>query len=183
MFFKKIKKDIVLEEPSDGRKQQSFKLESLSIPTYSKPQTPASKKPITPIKEVPNKKEEVAVSSLGIDNAEWLKVKGQLVVDVYQADGEFCIQAPIAGVEPNDISIALEKDMLIIKGERKEPDKEKSKHYFYQECYFGQFARQIILPEDADKQNVRASLKKGVLTIKIPKVSREQKQIKINVEE
>ncbi|MEK9153087.1 MAG: Hsp20/alpha crystallin family protein, partial [Patescibacteria group bacterium] len=102
-------------------------------------------------KEKTNHSKEEAILPIAEKSAfDWLKSKGQLAVDVFQTETEFCVQAPIAGVEQSDIDIAIENEMLIIRGERKEPIIGKEKKYFYQECYWGPFSRQIILPEDAN---------------------------------
>jgi len=113
---------------------------------------------------------------------DWLKTKGQLAVDVFQTEGEFCVQAPIAGVEQNDIDIAIENEMLIIRGERREPVLDKERKYFYQECYWGPFSRQIILPEDINSEKIKASLKNGILVIRIPKAEPKRKKIIVDIE-
>ncbi len=100
---------------------------------------------------------------------DWLGAEGQLAVDVFDAGSEFCIQAPIAGVSVEELDISVENEMLTIKGERKKSEINKDKNYFYQECYWGPFSRQIILPDDADSNKIRASLQKGILTIRVPR--------------
>ncbi len=128
------------------------------------------------------KKEEIK-SDFKKTAQDWLKSEGQLAVDVYSTDSEFCIQAPIAGVTSDDLDISVENEMLIIKGERKMPDSNKEKEYSYQECYWGPFSRQIILPEDTDPNRIKASLQKGILTIKVPRVTRiKKKKITVNTE-
>lgn len=94
---------------------------------------------------------------------------GELVIDVYETDAEFVVTAAIAGVQIKDIDISLEKDMMIIKGNRKDPNTETGKKYFFQECYWGPFSRKIVLPENIDIDKADAQMDKGVLTIKIPK--------------
>lgn len=94
---------------------------------------------------------------------------GELVVDVYETNAEFVVLAAIAGVQIKDIDISLEKDMMIIKGNRCDPHDHPEKKYFYQECYWGPFSRKVILPENIDIDNADAQMDKGVLTIKIPK--------------
>lgn len=179
MFFKKPQKDISFEESlEDSFKTKNFKPTPIIL-DQKKPQPEQKPKE----KCQPAVSSELSISNLGQDSGDWLKAKGQLTVDVYQINNEFCIVAPIAGVDPADISLGLEKAMLIIKGERKDPDQSKEKRFFYQECYFGQFARQIILPEDADTSNIKASFKKGMLTIRIPKINKQPQKIRISVEE
>ena len=94
---------------------------------------------------------------------------GELVVDVYETNSEFVVLAAIAGIQIKDIDISLEKDMMIIKGNRCDPHDGPEKKYFYQECYWGPFSRKIVLPENVDTDKADAQMDKGVLTIKIPK--------------
>ena len=95
---------------------------------------------------------------------------GELVVDVFETGADFVVSAAIAGVQIKDIDISLEKDMMVIKGNRCDPHDHPDKKYFYQECYWGPFSRKIILPENIDIDSADAQMDKGVLTIKIPKV-------------
>jgi HSP20 family protein len=94
---------------------------------------------------------------------------GELVVDVFETNADFVVLAAIAGVQIKDIDISLEKDMMVIKGNRGDPHEHPNKKYFYQECYWGPFSRKIILPENIDIDKADAQMDKGVLTIKIPK--------------
>lgn len=94
---------------------------------------------------------------------------GELVIDVFETSAEFCVLAAIAGVQIKDLDISLEKDMMIIKGNRCDPHSHPDKKYFYQECYWGPFSRKIVLPENIDIDKADAQMDKGVLTIKIPK--------------
>ncbi|MDP2951578.1 MAG: Hsp20/alpha crystallin family protein [bacterium] len=113
---------------------------------------------------------------------DWPQSKGQLAADIYETDDEFFVLAPVAGVSQDEIEIFVENDMLIIKSERKEPDAEKEKKYFFKECYFGPFSRQVILPEDVNSQKIKASFKKGVLLVSMPKKKAEKKKIEIEIE-
>jgi len=98
---------------------------------------------------------------------------GELVVDVYETNSDFVVLAAIAGVQIKDIDISLEKDMMVIKGNRSDPNKgfeNIEKKYFYQECYWGAFCRKVVLPENIDIEKADAQIDKGILTIKIPRV-------------
>lgn len=94
---------------------------------------------------------------------------GELVVDVFETKEDFIVSAAIAGVQIKDLDISLEKDMMVIKGNRCDPHESSDKKYFYQECYWGPFARKVVLPEDIDIDKADAQIDKGILTIKIPK--------------
>ena len=102
--------------------------------------------------------------------------EGELVVDVFETDKHFIVLSAIAGAQIKDIDISLEKDMMIIKGNRQDPLNHPEKKYFYQECYWGPFSRKIVLPEDINIQDADAQIDKGLLTIKIPKLEGEGKE-------
>lgn len=101
---------------------------------------------------------------------------GQLAVDVYETEGELVIQSTIAGVKPENLDISIEADRVSIRGERAEQTQEEGKNYFYQECYWGAFSREIILPTETDPGRAQATMKNGVLTIRLPKIDREKKR-------
>lgn len=103
-------------------------------------------------------------------------LEGQLTVDVYETDEDFVIQSTIAGVKAEDLDIDIEDDMVTIRGERQRQAEEKKGKYYYQECYWGSFARQIILPEEVDGSKAEAAMKDGVLTLRIPKIKKVTKR-------
>lgn len=100
---------------------------------------------------------------------------GQLTVDVFQTSGDIIVRSTIAGVDQNDIDISVTKEMVTIKGKRVTPEKINSSDYYYQELFWGPFSRSIILPEDIDADNAKASMKNGLLTIRLPKLSKTKK--------
>lgn len=116
----------------------------------------------------------------------WAKPKGELVVDVFQTNNEFFVVATVAGASPSDVSIAVENEMLIIKGKREQPKIDKTiKKYLYQECFWGDFEKRVLLPENLDKTNIQASLKRGILTIKAPlmPIQENTKKMKVDIKE
>lgn len=97
------------------------------------------------------------------------ELEGQLSVDVYQKGDQIVVKSTIAGVEPEDIEIFLNRDMLTIKGKREHGERVENGDYFLHECYWGKFSRTIILPSDVKSEEARATLKDGVLTIVMPR--------------
>lgn len=97
------------------------------------------------------------------------ETEGQLSVDVFQTPADIVIKSTIAGVKPEHLDIAITNDMVTIRGRRESDDDLKKDDYFYQECYWGPFSRSIILPVDVQTDKSLATLKNGVLTIKLPK--------------
>jgi len=101
--------------------------------------------------------------------------EGQLTLDIFQADDHIVIQSTIAGVSRNDIDISITDDMVTIRGERKKDPQTKVANYFYEEVFYGPFSRSVILPEEVDSDEATASIKNGVLTIKLPKKLKTKK--------
>ena len=104
------------------------------------------------------------------DKSSIFSPEGELVVDVFETNSDFVVLTAIAGVQIKDLDIAVEKDMMVIKGRRQDPHDNSEKKYFYRECYWGSFSRKIILPENVNTEAARAEMNKGILTIKIPKI-------------
>jgi HSP20 family protein len=106
--------------------------------------------------------------------------EGQLAIDIYQTENKLIIQSAIAGVKEENLDITIEKDLIVIRGRREEPIIEKKesekKDYFIQECYWGPFSRKIILPVEINPDNVEASMKDGILIIKLTKILKEKKR-------
>ncbi len=112
----------------------------------------------------------------------WLAKEGELSVDVYQTKDHIVIQTTIAGVTKDDLEIVTEKDMVSIRGERKRLENENIECFFTEECFWGPFCKEIVLPEETDPSQTKATMNQGVLTIKIPRIEK-QKQKEINPEE
>ncbi len=106
--------------------------------------------------------------------------EGQLTIDVFQNDDEFVIKSTVAGVNAEDLDIDIRDDMVVIRGARQKDEKIADADYLYQECFWGAFSRTVILPETIDTGRAKASLKNGVLTIRLPKLSRPaQKKVAV----
>ena len=99
----------------------------------------------------------------------------QLDVDIYQTSSEIVIIAPIPGVEVRDLDISIENenDVVTIQGRRDLPviddgGTEENRQYLRQENQWGQFYRQIILPQEINVAEVRANFRKGILILHLP---------------
>ena len=127
-----------------------------------------------PKKDVAKKSEiKVATTDISETAKKWNASEGQLVVDVYETSKELVVQSAIAGVKNENIDIALENDILVIKGDRTNPiSEDEEKNYFTRECYFGPFYREIIIPREIDTSRIDASVKNGMITIRLPKIER-----------
>lgn len=108
--------------------------------------------------------------------------EGQLSVDVFQTKDTIVIKSTIAGVKPEDVDIAINNDMLTIRGKREIEESISEEDYLYQECYWGGFSRSIILPCEVQADKVEATLKNGVLTVTLPK-AKKVKGIQVQIKE
>ncbi len=95
--------------------------------------------------------------------------EGQLTIDVYQTDDDIVIKSTIAGVKPEDLDVNINNDMVTIRGERKQEEEVDQENYYYQECYWGPFSRSVILPVEIVAEKAEATMKNGILTIRLPK--------------
>lgn len=102
---------------------------------------------------------------------------GQLAVDVYETDNDIVFVAPIAGVDPDDIEVSITDDVVSVEGEREASKEATEDDYFVQECYWGKFSRQYILPIEVDAEKGKAEIKDGILTVTIPKAIKSQKRV------
>lgn len=109
--------------------------------------------------------------------------EGQLTVDVYRDGDTIVVQSTVAGVSPEDLEINITGESVTIRGRREKTEKVEDKDYFYQECFWGQFSRSIILPYEIDPERSTAAVKSGVLTVRLPKLNRQKmKKLKIKTD-
>jgi HSP20 family protein len=102
---------------------------------------------------------------------------GQLAVDVYQTAKEIVIKSTIGGVQPDDLDISINHDLVTIRGIRRQEEIINEDDYIYKECHWGGFSRSIILPVDVKEDRIKASLKNGILTIVLPKSGKSKVRV------
>ena len=99
---------------------------------------------------------------------------GELPVDMYQTRDSIVIRALVAGVNPEDLDIAITRDMVTIKGERQENQEAPDEDYYHRELFWGSFSRSILLPEEIIIDEAEAKEKHGLLEIVLPKLDKER---------
>ncbi|MEK7182338.1 MAG: Hsp20/alpha crystallin family protein [Patescibacteria group bacterium] len=108
------------------------------------------------------------------------KEEYQLTVDVYNKSEEIVIHTMVAGVRPEDLDISITREMVSIRGERKEPEDIATEDYFHKELYWGSFSRTIMLPAEIEVEEAEAEENHGLLSIRLPKIDKG-KQTKLKV--
>lgn len=119
------------------------------------------------------------------DPADWESdYEGELAVDVYETPDELIVKAPIAGVAPHQLDIQINEHQLTIRGEREDMHQLDADNVFFQECYWGTFSRTIPVPIAVRARDAKASIKHGLLTIRLPKEESAKKhRVQVEVEE
>jgi HSP20 family molecular chaperone IbpA len=103
-----------------------------------------------------------------------IQEEGELPIDMYQTGEKIVIRALIAGVSPDDLDIAITRDMVTIKGGREENREAPDEDYYHRELYWGGFSRTILLPEEILIDEAEAKEKHGMLEIILPKVDKDR---------
>ena len=103
-------------------------------------------------------------------------------VDIYETELELVVKADLPEVDPPDLDIRVENNILTIRGERKFAKKVNEENYLRVERAYGSFARSFTLANTVNSEAIKADYQNGVLTLSIPKKEEAQpKQIKVNV--
>jgi HSP20 family protein len=114
------------------------------------------------------------------EDEEPTSVDGQLAIDVFETPVDVIVKTMIPGVRKEEVDISLSRDMLTIRGERKDEKTISEDNYHYKELYWGTFSRTLKLPHEVDIDRAEATEAQGMLTIRLPRVDKE-KQAKIKV--
>lgn len=92
-----------------------------------------------------------------------------VAVDVLENDDEYVVKASVPGMNPDDIEITLEKNILTIKGELEKHEEDENEQYHVRERRYGSFSRNIRFPVDVNGEAIEASYENGILTLDVPK--------------
>jgi HSP20 family protein len=103
-------------------------------------------------------------------------------VDIFEQEGNIVLKAELPGIDPKDVDIRLENNVLTLRGERKVDNEVKRESFHRIERAYGTFARSFTLPSTVDQQSIKADYKDGVLKVVLPKREEAKpKQITIGI--
>jgi HSP20 family protein len=103
-------------------------------------------------------------------------------VDIYETEHELVVKADLPEVDPKDLDIRVENNVLTIRGERKFEKKVNEDNYLRVERAYGSFSRSFSLANTVNAEAIKADYQNGVLTLSIPKREEAKpRQIKVNV--
>lgn len=95
-------------------------------------------------------------------------------IDVFDTKDAVVLKAELAGMDPDDIQIEVEDNVLTVKGERRFEEAVDEERYYRVERRFGSFQRSLALPQGVRGEDISASYEDGILTISVPKVEEEK---------
>src|SRR2546426_12288768 len=103
-------------------------------------------------------------------------------VDIYETEHELVVKADLPEVDPKDLDIRVENNILTIRGERKFEKNVSEENYLRVERSYGSFARSFTLANTVNSEAIKADYQNGVLKLSIPKREEAKpKQIKVSI--
>jgi HSP20 family protein len=104
-----------------------------------------------------------------------------LRLEVRETDEHYLVRAEIPGLDPKDLDVQLQGDVLVISGEKRAETRDERETWAYSERAYGSFRRAVRLPMPVDPERVQAEHKNGVVTIRLEKsAAARPKRIQVN---
>jgi HSP20 family protein len=104
-------------------------------------------------------------------------------VDIYEHEGNLVLKAELPGIDPKNVDVRVENNVLTLQGERTFESEVKREQYHRVERAYGTFSRSFTLPNVVDTANIKAEYKDGVLRVTMAKREEAKpKQISIQVD-
>ena len=134
-----------------------------------------NRKSFSSLKDLDDRDDDDDIQDEDEDDNSPITVEGQLGIDLFETPLEVIVKTMIPGVRKEDIDISLSRDMLTIRGERKDEKTIAEDDYHYRELYWGTFSRTVKLPHEVDIDRAEATESQGMLTLRLPRIDRERK--------
>jgi HSP20 family protein len=101
-------------------------------------------------------------------------------VDIVEEKDQITLTAELPGFKEDQVEIQVENGVMTLKGERRFEEKKEGKNYHRVERSYGQFVRSFTLPNNVDRESIRANFSDGLLRVELPKREEAKpRQIKI----
>jgi HSP20 family protein len=117
--------------------------------------------------------------AFGRDLENWLKAESEFLhpvhINVEDSEKELTIRAEVPGFAAKELEVSLEPRRLTISGKRETKEERKERKTVYTECLSDQLLRVVTLPADVDPDKAQATLKDGVLELRMPKAAPAKK--------
>lgn len=103
-------------------------------------------------------------------------------MDVYETKDAVVVEVPLAGIDPKDVDVSMEKGVLTVQGRNKQEREVDEKNYYRKEIRSGSFYRQISLPAPVKEEKIAAEFEEGMLRVTCPKaVPTQVKKVSVKI--
>jgi HSP20 family protein len=103
-------------------------------------------------------------------------------LDVIETKDAIKLKVEVAGMDPDDISLEVEDNVLTISGERRFEEQVEEDKYYRIERRYGSFTRSVALPQNVNSEAIEAGYENGVLEVTVPKAEEARaKRIEVSV--
>jgi len=103
-------------------------------------------------------------------------------IDIWQDEENIYVESPLAGVDPKDVEVSVENDILTIQGKSEKKTEVDEKNYYRKEVRSGAFHRTVALPVSVDNDKILAVFENGILKITLPKQERvKPKKVEVKI--
>jgi HSP20 family protein len=101
-------------------------------------------------------------------------------VDIVEEKDKIVLTAELPGFTADQVDVQMEGGVLTVKGERKMEEEKEGRNYHRVERSYGQFVRSFTLPNNVNRDGIKANFANGLLTVELPKREEAKpRQIKI----
>ena len=126
----------------------------------------------------PGKGGQDEMQDLAVRRTGW----GILASEVFDNDDRIVVRLEAPGMDKDDFDLQVVNDFLLVRGEKQMARESSEGGYHISECAYGRFERAIPLPDEVNAGKAKASYKRGVLRVELPKTTPHQRRrIKVNV--
>ncbi|MGC9348498.1 MAG: Hsp20/alpha crystallin family protein [Anaerolineae bacterium] len=102
-------------------------------------------------------------------------------MDIAETDDAVEVTFELPGLDEDDIDVSISHNMLTVSGEKSSEREERKRNYYRMERSYGSFRRTVPLPAEVNPDEAEANLKKGLLTVTLPKTEEARSRKKITV--
>jgi HSP20 family protein len=152
------------------------------VPVHTELARPASGYPISQLhREIDRLFDDAFRSFPGISGSRWelpdvTPIMLSPSLDIKETEEDYVVSVEVPGVDKDDIDIRVEDNILTIQGEKKQETRKDEENYHCVERRYGSFARTLSLPQDANAEDIQASFKDGVLSIRINRKAKTESE-------
>jgi HSP20 family protein len=107
----------------------------------------------------------------------------EMPIEMYDDKDDLVVKAELPGITKQDLEVSLADNRLTISAEKKRATEKTEKGRYLSEVGYGRWVRTIELPSGIVSEKAKASLKNGLLEIRIPRTEEaKRREIKVNVD-